>query len=164
MALAARRILPPTREGVSEGRTRWIPTALWHAKRFHMVQNWGWRLPFAPTDKMFKALQRATTECVSTLLISISPLPFSGFELISVFNSITFSSLFAGTRHTVLRHMTMFHPNVLHVFLGGTKFRQKCDRPHPDAFEAGFIIIVQLLQFNIGHNATKLAKSSPSLI
>ncbi|VDK23408.1 unnamed protein product [Taenia asiatica] len=62
MALAARRVLPPTGEGVDEGRTRWIPTALWHAKRFHMVQNWGWRLPFAPTDKMFKALQRATTD------------------------------------------------------------------------------------------------------
>ncbi|KAL5109894.1 Ribonuclease P/MRP protein subunit POP1 [Taenia crassiceps] len=62
MALAARRILPPTGEGVGEGRTRWIPTALWHAKRFHMVQNWGWRLPFAPTDKMFKALQRASTD------------------------------------------------------------------------------------------------------
>ncbi|KAH9283676.1 Ribonucleases P/MRP protein subunit POP1 [Echinococcus granulosus] len=62
MALATRCVLPPTGEGAGEGRTRWIPTALWHAKRFHVVQNWGWRLPFAPTDKMFKALQRATTD------------------------------------------------------------------------------------------------------
>ncbi|VDM16282.1 unnamed protein product [Hydatigera taeniaeformis] len=62
MALATRRVLTPTGGGEGDGRIRWIPTALWHAKRFHMVENWGWRLPFAPTDKMFKALQRATTD------------------------------------------------------------------------------------------------------
>lgn len=61
-ALAARRALVPIGFDGAEGRVRWIPTALWHAKRFHVIENWGWRLPFAPTDKMFKALQRATTE------------------------------------------------------------------------------------------------------
>uniref|UniRef100_A0A5K3EKB0 HECT domain-containing protein n=1 Tax=Mesocestoides corti TaxID=53468 RepID=A0A5K3EKB0_MESCO len=58
-ALAARRALLPTT--VASG-VKWIPTSLWHAKRFHMVENWGWRLPYAPTDKMFKALQRDTTD------------------------------------------------------------------------------------------------------
>ncbi len=61
-ALAARRFaVPPSSEG-GTNTARWIPTHLWHAKRFHMIENWGWRLPYAPTDKMFKALQRATTE------------------------------------------------------------------------------------------------------
>ncbi|VDO78888.1 unnamed protein product [Schistosoma margrebowiei] len=33
----------------------WLPTHIWHAKRFHMITKWGWRLPYAPTNKIFKA-------------------------------------------------------------------------------------------------------------
>ncbi|KAM7536965.1 hypothetical protein Aperf_G00000065612 [Anoplocephala perfoliata] len=62
-ALAAHRAQIPVHNSEGDNvQARWIPTALWHAKRFHVVQNWGWRIPFAPTDKLFKTLQRATTD------------------------------------------------------------------------------------------------------
>nr|CDS26716.1 ribonucleases P:MRP protein subunit POP1 [Hymenolepis microstoma] len=62
-ALAAHRAQIPVSNFEGNGvQARWIPTALWHAKRFHIIQNWGWRIPYAPTDKMFKTLQRATTD------------------------------------------------------------------------------------------------------
>ncbi|KAH8876262.1 Ubiquitin-protein ligase E3A [Schistosoma japonicum] len=38
----------------------WLPTHIWHAKRFHMITKWGWRLPYAPTSKLFKACHRAS--------------------------------------------------------------------------------------------------------
>ncbi|BHF65938.1 Ubiquitin-protein ligase E3A [Sparganum proliferum] len=65
-ALAVRRCRLPAAftssfkpsEGPGE-KANWIPTHLWHAKRFHFIENWGWRIPYAPTDKVFKACQRA---------------------------------------------------------------------------------------------------------
>ncbi|CAH8495780.1 unnamed protein product [Schistosoma turkestanicum] len=38
----------------------WLPTHIWHAKRFHMTTKWGWRLPYAPTNKIFKACHKAS--------------------------------------------------------------------------------------------------------
>ncbi|XP_063236324.1 ribonucleases P/MRP protein subunit POP1 [Bacillus rossius redtenbacheri] len=38
----------------------WLETHIWHAKRFHMVQRWGYKLPLRPTDKSFRACYRAT--------------------------------------------------------------------------------------------------------
>ncbi|OON22628.1 ribonuclease P/MRP protein subunit POP1 [Opisthorchis viverrini] len=43
----------------SNRKTLWLPTHLWHAKRYHMINIWGWRLPQAPNDKIFKACQDA---------------------------------------------------------------------------------------------------------
>ncbi|CAH8625144.1 unnamed protein product [Dicrocoelium dendriticum] len=40
-------------------KSLWLPTHLWHAKRFHMIDIWGWRLPHKPNDKIFKACQNA---------------------------------------------------------------------------------------------------------
>ncbi|ODN98010.1 hypothetical protein I350_07651 [Cryptococcus amylolentus CBS 6273] len=38
---------------------RWLPTHIWHAKRHHMVNHWGWRLPMSPTLKSFRPAYRA---------------------------------------------------------------------------------------------------------
>ncbi|CAH8529818.1 unnamed protein product [Heterobilharzia americana] len=38
----------------------WLPTHIWHAKRFHMITKWGWRLPYSPTNKIFKACHKAS--------------------------------------------------------------------------------------------------------
>ncbi|WVQ77825.1 hypothetical protein IAR50_007516 [Cryptococcus sp. DSM 104548] len=38
---------------------RWLPTHIWHAKRYHMVNHWGWRLPMSPTLKSFRPAYRA---------------------------------------------------------------------------------------------------------
>ncbi|KAJ8878099.1 hypothetical protein PR048_022566 [Dryococelus australis] len=37
----------------------WLETHIWHAKRFHMVERWGYKLPLRPTDKSFRACYRA---------------------------------------------------------------------------------------------------------
>ncbi|XP_070074966.1 ribonucleases P/MRP protein subunit POP1 isoform X2 [Drosophila takahashii] len=43
-------------------RHLWLETHIWHAKRFHMVDRWGYRLAFASCDKTYRACYRATTE------------------------------------------------------------------------------------------------------
>lgn len=40
---------------------RWLETHIWHAKRFHMIERWGFKLPEAPCDKSFRAAFRATS-------------------------------------------------------------------------------------------------------
>ncbi|ODV67850.1 POPLD-domain-containing protein [Hyphopichia burtonii NRRL Y-1933] len=38
----------------------WLPTHIWHAKRFHMIKKWGYQIPLKPTQKCFKAISRAS--------------------------------------------------------------------------------------------------------
>ncbi|XP_014276048.1 ribonucleases P/MRP protein subunit POP1 isoform X2 [Halyomorpha halys] len=40
----------------------WLETHIWHAKRFHMVEKWGYKLPHFPNDKCYRACYRATTK------------------------------------------------------------------------------------------------------
>lgn len=37
----------------------WLETHVWHAKRFHMKELWGYKIPFAPTDKRYRASYKA---------------------------------------------------------------------------------------------------------
>ena len=32
-------------------RSKWLPTHLWHAKRFRMVDKYGWKIPYTPAQK-----------------------------------------------------------------------------------------------------------------
>ncbi|CAH1127345.1 unnamed protein product [Ceutorhynchus assimilis] len=43
-------------------RVKWLNTHIWHAKRFHMIEKWGFKLPKQPCDKSFRACYRATTQ------------------------------------------------------------------------------------------------------
>lgn len=43
-------------------RHRWLETHLWHAKRFHMIERWGYRLAASSCDKTFRSSYRATAE------------------------------------------------------------------------------------------------------
>ncbi|XP_062583770.1 ribonucleases P/MRP protein subunit POP1-like [Saccostrea cucullata] len=38
----------------------WLETHIWHAKRFKMIEKWGYRIPYQPTDKSSRASYRAT--------------------------------------------------------------------------------------------------------
>lgn len=38
----------------------WIPTHIWHAKRFHMIKKWGYQIPLEPTQKCFKMTNRVS--------------------------------------------------------------------------------------------------------
>ncbi|KAJ8966004.1 hypothetical protein NQ314_003782 [Rhamnusium bicolor] len=41
-------------------RHRWLDTHIWHAKRFRMIEKWGYKLPLRPCDRAFRACYRAT--------------------------------------------------------------------------------------------------------
>ncbi|XP_061402542.1 ribonucleases P/MRP protein subunit POP1 [Musca vetustissima] len=43
-------------------RHQWLETHIWHAKRFHMIEKWGYKLPYASCDKTYRACYRATAE------------------------------------------------------------------------------------------------------
>ncbi|CAI5756145.1 unnamed protein product [Candida verbasci] len=36
----------------------WLPTHIWHAKRFKMMKNYNYQIPFKPTQKCFKLMNR----------------------------------------------------------------------------------------------------------
>ena len=40
----------------------WMETHIWHAKRFHMEDLWGYKIPVAPCDKRFRAAYKATSK------------------------------------------------------------------------------------------------------
>ncbi|XP_067613015.1 ribonucleases P/MRP protein subunit POP1 isoform X2 [Eurosta solidaginis] len=40
----------------------WLETHIWHAKRFHMVDRWGYRLPQSSCDKTYRACYRASAD------------------------------------------------------------------------------------------------------
>ena len=40
---------------------RWLETHLWHAKRFKMIEKWGYKIPFFCHDKILRALHRDIT-------------------------------------------------------------------------------------------------------
>lgn len=43
-------------------RVIWLDTHIWHAKRFKMIEKWGFRLPYTPCDRSFRACYRATKQ------------------------------------------------------------------------------------------------------
>nr|XP_023012368.1 ribonucleases P/MRP protein subunit POP1 [Leptinotarsa decemlineata] len=43
-------------------RVTWLNTHIWHAKRFHMVEKWGYKLPESGCDRSFRACYRATVK------------------------------------------------------------------------------------------------------
>lgn len=43
-------------------KCRWLETHIWHAKRFHMTERWGYKLPQSSCDKSFRACYRASAK------------------------------------------------------------------------------------------------------
>lgn len=43
-------------------KKHWLETHIWHAKRFHMIDKWGYRIANHPNDKCFRSNYRAATE------------------------------------------------------------------------------------------------------
>ncbi|KAG5887847.1 hypothetical protein JTB14_005613 [Gonioctena quinquepunctata] len=43
-------------------RITWLNTHIWHAKRFHMIEKWGYKLPNYGCDRGFRACYRATVK------------------------------------------------------------------------------------------------------
>ena len=59
----------------------WQETHIWHAKRFHLLNAWGWRLPDCPTDKSWRALHKAALHlCTVSDVSHISCISLTGRE------------------------------------------------------------------------------------
>lgn len=64
---------------VAGSKPGWLETHLWHAKRFHMVTRWGYRLPWSPCDKSYRACYRATSKyCLLQDVSYLTTLQLSG--------------------------------------------------------------------------------------
>eukprot|EP00057_Strongylocentrotus_purpuratus_P002608 XP_003724849.2 PREDICTED: ribonucleases P/MRP protein subunit POP1 [Strongylocentrotus purpuratus] len=63
-------------------RNRWLETHIWHAKRFKMVERWGWKIPLHPSDKSARAAYRATARhCVMSDLSYHQVIEVQGSEV-----------------------------------------------------------------------------------
>lgn len=66
----------------------WIPTHVWHAKRFHMIKKWGYQIPLEPTQKCFKSTNRTSRN--ETMIYDTSYYDSLVVETIGNAESITF--------------------------------------------------------------------------
>ena len=41
---------------------RWLESHIWHAKRFHIIEKWGWKIPYAPTMKQTRSIIKQVSE------------------------------------------------------------------------------------------------------
>lgn len=57
----------------------WLETHIWHAKRFHMISKWGYKLAQSSCDKTFRSSYRATTKhCLIQDISYIGHIEISG--------------------------------------------------------------------------------------
>ena len=64
---------------------KWLETHIWHAKRFHMTEKWGYKLPLHPNDKGARASYRASAK---HCLLQVSVKPFRNDYIDSGFRHI----------------------------------------------------------------------------
>ncbi|ODV79433.1 POPLD-domain-containing protein [Suhomyces tanzawaensis NRRL Y-17324] len=48
----------------------WLPTHIWHSKRFHMTKQYGYQIPLTPTQKCFRLMNRQKRS--GTILVETS--------------------------------------------------------------------------------------------
>ncbi|CAN3502614.1 ribonucleases P/MRP protein subunit Pop1p [Diutina catenulata] len=67
---AVNSLAPPPRDNLRYRQRQrkhvWLPTHVWHAKRFHMVKQYGYQVPLTPTQKCYKLMHRKAKEsCIA---------------------------------------------------------------------------------------------------
>lgn len=73
-------------------RCKWLNTHIWHAKRFHMIERWGYKIPNRPCDRAFRACFRATkSHCLLQDISYISCIEIRGNcdQLVKKFQHLT---------------------------------------------------------------------------
>lgn len=120
--------------GHRQKKFTWMPTHVWHAKRFHMTKRWGFQVPFSPNQKCFRLTSRAVKQ--STL----------------AFESSYYSELIVECLHTegvsrFLRDFSRYCDTIPHWFLHGEKVYNGWIYLSEQKFVPGVIIVDSL-----GHN------------
>ncbi|CAG4950015.1 unnamed protein product [Colias eurytheme] len=113
-------------------RIVWLETHIWHAKRFHMVERWGYRLAHRPCDKAFRACYRASSaHCLLQDISYYIPIQVKGpvADIQKLFSCITNKScglsISAKAYLSGLRsgYINIFHPNSYPFdFIGKVEF------------------------------------------
>ncbi|XP_064624406.1 ribonucleases P/MRP protein subunit POP1-like [Lineus longissimus] len=73
-------------------RVMWLETHIWHAKRFHMIEKWGYKIALHPNDKGTRAAHRAVSKhCLLHDLSFMCCIEISGAEseIISAFSHLS---------------------------------------------------------------------------
>ncbi|KAI5951169.1 POP1 [Candida jiufengensis] len=60
--------------GKRQQKFAWIPTHIWHAKRFQMSKKYGFQIPYTPTQKCFKFMSRQNKHKAVCFDTSYSPI------------------------------------------------------------------------------------------
>lgn len=74
---------------------------MFHAKRFHMINLWGYRLPLSPTLKSFRSSYRAARRKAvlhDTSYFGTIELEGSRSEIVGVLGKVTVGGAFAGSK------------------------------------------------------------------
>ncbi|WVQ99709.1 hypothetical protein IAU59_006850 [Kwoniella sp. CBS 9459] len=93
---------------------KWLSTHLWHSKRYHMKNLWGYRLPLTPTLKSFRPAYRAGRRNViafDTSYHGIVELEGKRDEILALLSRISTGSL-AGTKYedgSRVAKITLYH-------------------------------------------------------
>ncbi|KAF5281644.1 hypothetical protein FQR65_LT14618 [Abscondita terminalis] len=111
-------------------RIKWLETHIWHAKRFHMIEKWGFRIANRPCDKAFRACYRASAKhCLLQDISYIKCIQLKGNEaiLIDTMRSICISNMLSVGAKAYLKGnregtTTMLHNNRA---LGSVNFHWK---------------------------------------
>ncbi|KPJ07223.1 hypothetical protein RR48_07639 [Papilio machaon] len=114
-------------------RNIWLETHIWHAKRFHMIERWGYRLADRPCDKAFRACYRASSaHCLLQDVSYYTHIQITGpIELIGeIFDCITNKS--CGLSVTAK------------AYTGGNR-RGNIDIYNPNAYPFGYVGRIQFL-------------------
>lgn len=57
----------------------WLETHIWHAKRYHMKELWGYKIPYASTDKRYRASYKAAAyHCLVQDISYVSAIEITG--------------------------------------------------------------------------------------
>lgn len=69
---------------------KWLETHIWHAKRFHMTERWGYRLPESSCDRAFRSCYRATAHhCLLQDISYYNCVELEGSQLVIISNLMT---------------------------------------------------------------------------
>lgn len=146
----------PLVKGLYHKRQRdkiWLPTHIWHSKRFHMTKLWGYAIPNTANDKNYRPSHRALTQkgCVAFDSSYFGSLLMRGRE--DDLKKVLKETFEPGSGAAGLKYSTA--PRVCHTFaykrgkfpdgllgpavvfwngVGGTKTRQVLIHLHPSIF------------------------------
>mmetsp|Transcript_6244 Transcript_6244/g.7730 ORF Transcript_6244/g.7730 Transcript_6244/m.7730 type:complete len:768 (+) Transcript_6244:4853-7156(+) len=134
----------------------WVPTHVWHAKRFHMIKKWGYQIPLEPTQKCFKSTNRASRN--ETIIYDTSYYDCLIIETINSKEAETFLSIITKLKSTIPKKISSGHRSYDDwLFMNGKRIgkglvyylgeiNKILIRVHPSLYEEFFEYIKSLLK------------------